>query len=432
MLENNAVLLKNIKQTITEAVGLRGPAFFFFLAVVCIGLFVIVYQLRYLDLSLLHIYLIWGLLSIFSELKPVSFYKSAITVSAAIHLSAFILFDVSTAILLSTVGSICTDILGRRGFNKMLFNACQYAITIQLAGWAFYFFKQSNTPLSFSEDLIAFVFSAAVYAITNVSLVCTIVSLSSQTRLSIVFIKGIQLEVMHFPTMVPLAFLIAYLYQQEPLTTIFLAIPIIMAHVHFKNYVQLHSQAQETIEVLADAIDYRDPYTARHSWRVAKYAEAIACAMKLKTWEVEQINMAGRVHDIGKISITDSIIQKPGGLSEQEFEVIKSHPLTGYNMLYQLKIYRKCAHYVLYHHERFDGHGYPKGIQGDAIPLGARILAVADTFDAMTTDRPYRKALTKEEAVEEIRRCSGTQFDPRVVEAFLNVYLSRLIIDDER
>ncbi|MBO8128170.1 MAG: HD domain-containing protein [Peptococcaceae bacterium] len=427
----NMTILKGIKQIVVEALGLRGPALLFFLAVVGTGSFIIFNQFKDLDLALLHIYLIWGLLAILSELKPIPFFKSLITVSSAIHLAAFILFDTPTAILVGTIGTGFVDILGRRGFNKLVFNICQYAITIYLAGWTFYFFKQSDTVLNFQQDFVAFILSCIIYFISNELMVCIIVALSTGTRFSIVFRKGFQLEAMHFPTMVPLAFLIAYLYQQEPLTIIFLIVPLAMAHIQFKNYVELNNQAQETLEVLADAIDHRDPYTARHSWRVAEYAEAIAQNMKLKDREVEQIKMAGRVHDIGKISISDRILQKTKPLSKEEFDAIKTHPSTAYSMLHQLKIYRKCAHYVLYHHERFDGQGYPEGLKGDAIPLGARILAVADTFDAITTNRPYRKARTKKQAIEEIRRCSGTQFDPKVVEAFLKVDLDSLNYESE-
>jgi len=417
------VFKRNLKQIVTRIFGLWGKAFLFFIAIVSFGLIVLFTQVREVQDINISVYLFWVSMAVLSELRPITFFSSLITVSAAIHIAAIILFGTPVAMLVGSLGAGFADLMGRRGLNRMIFNACQYAITIYLAGWTFYFFKGSDEVLAFPQDLFAFILGCIAYVVVNETIVCTMVALSIGTRLRTVFRKGVQLEAMHFPTIVPLAFLIAYLYQQEPLTIIFLIIPLVMAHVHFKNYVELISQAQDTLEVLADAIDQRDSYTASHSRRVAKYAEAIAYNMKLKNGEVEQIKMAGRVHDIGKISFSDLIIQKKGSLSKPEFDAIKNHSIIGYKMLCNLKIYKNCSQYVLYHHERYDGKGYPSGLRGDAIPLGARILAVADTFDAITTDRPYRKAQPRDKALEEISRCSGTQFDPEVVEAFLRVDL---------
>jgi HD-GYP domain-containing protein (c-di-GMP phosphodiesterase class II) len=173
--------------------------------------------------------------------------------------------------------------------------------------------------------------------------------------------------------------------------------------------------------VLAQIIDKRDKYTYEHSSRVAQYAKDIAEQLNISSNETINIETAGLVHDLGKISIEDKIINKDGKLTDDEFDLVQTHPLTGYRLLENIHPYRKSAEYVLYHHEKLNGTGYPTKISGDKIPLGARILAVADSYDAMTSDRSYRKALKQSVAVSELIKCSGTQFDPKVVEAFIDV-----------
>ncbi|MGI6705536.1 MAG: HD-GYP domain-containing protein [Clostridia bacterium] len=173
--------------------------------------------------------------------------------------------------------------------------------------------------------------------------------------------------------------------------------------------------------MLANIIDERDEYTYDHSDRVAEYARKIAEHLQLPLSTIDEIEMAGRIHDLGKIGIEDKILLKKSKLTEEEFEKIKKHPEIAYRLLKKLKPYKEGVNYVLYHHERMDGKGYPCGISDKAIPLGARILAVADSYDAMTTDRPYRRALSKAEAIEELRRNAGTQFDPTVVDIFIRL-----------
>ncbi|MGQ9496831.1 MAG: HD-GYP domain-containing protein [Desulfotomaculales bacterium] len=406
--------------SITRTTGLHGPALLYFLVVVVTGSVIFGINLTHLKVSFFGIYFIWTFLTFVSEKLMVSFFGYYLTVSCALHVSAYILFDIPTAVFTAVLATIISDFTSRRDLHKAAFNAAQSAITICLAGPLFYAMKQStDTVFSLRHDFLAFFLSYLVYTVVNTVLVWLIVALTSGQKLSSVIQKNIRVEVIHSPTVFPIAPLIVYLYQQEPLSLVFLAMPLLMAHLSFKNYAQLHLQTIATMEVLADIIDRRDPYTAKHSQRVAKLAEATAWAMGLSAGEVEEIGLAGRVHDIGKVAISDYILLKNGSLSPWEYEVVKSHPRIGFNILSELRLYKKCAPYVLYHHEHFDGTGYPEGLKGEAIPLGARILAVADTYDAMTTDRPYRRALTRQQALSELRRCSGTQFDPAVVNAFL-------------
>jgi response regulator RpfG family c-di-GMP phosphodiesterase len=174
-----------------------------------------------------------------------------------------------------------------------------------------------------------------------------------------------------------------------------------------------------TLEALVAALDAREHETHAHSQRVREYTLTLAQSLGIKHDELTQIGRAALLHDVGKIGVRDSILLKPGRLNEEEWIEMRKHPQIGYNILQSIEFLSPVAEIVLCHQERWDGNGYPNRLAEEDIPLGARIFAVADTFDAMTSDRPYRKALSFEAAWNEIYRCSGTQFDPRVVQAFL-------------
>jgi putative nucleotidyltransferase with HDIG domain len=175
------------------------------------------------------------------------------------------------------------------------------------------------------------------------------------------------------------------------------------------------------VKTLASAIDAKSPWTKGHSERVTKYAVMIAEKMNIEPAEIEKLRLGGFLHDIGKIGTFDVILDKPGKLTAEEFELVKKHPAKGEEILSPIKQFKDIIPVVLYHHERWDGTGYPEGLKGEKIPLLARILCVADSYDSMTADRPYRSAPGIEYAVSEFRNCSGTQFDPRVVEVFVEI-----------
>lgn len=177
----------------------------------------------------------------------------------------------------------------------------------------------------------------------------------------------------------------------------------------------------ETVQSLAAALDAKDSYTHGHSRRVTALALALAAEMKFSDNELNTLKHAALLHDIGKIGIAESILQKPSSLTDAEFTCIKNHPVTGARILESVEFLKSVCMQIKHHHERFDGRGYPDGLSGVDIPLGSRVIAIADTYDAMTSTRPYRQGLSHEFAVEELRRCSGTQFDPEVVNAFLAI-----------
>jgi putative nucleotidyltransferase with HDIG domain len=199
---------------------------------------------------------------------------------------------------------------------------------------------------------------------------------------------------------------------------------------------QLTETYDGTLEALVLALDARDHETKGHSFRVAQYVMAVARKLNVEENTQEWIDMqrGALLHDVGKIGVPDYILHKPGPLTPEEWNDMKRHPHIGHEMLREISFLAGAAEIVHCHHERFDGKGYPRGLASNEVPLGARVFAVADAFDAMTSDRPYRKALPPEMAREEIVRHSGTQFDPEVVQAFLLVYepLTRKALSERR
>ncbi len=184
----------------------------------------------------------------------------------------------------------------------------------------------------------------------------------------------------------------------------------------------------EVVESLAEAIEKRDPYTGGHTKRVVKYSLMIADEIHLEAEEKDRLKMGALLHDVGKIGIDDSVLRKPAKLDETEFEKMKAHPSIGADILGKIPQIKNIIPGILHHHEWYNGKGYPDGLSGDGLPRIARIISIADTYDAMTTDRPYRKGLTHEVAIAELKRFSGTQFDPQFVGAFIRAFEKQKLV----
>lgn len=198
---------------------------------------------------------------------------------------------------------------------------------------------------------------------------------------------------------------------------------VTVSQMNFSKRNEQEDSLLNTVFSLAKTIDARDSYTAFHSSNVAEYAKSIAKSMGLSQTEIDSIFLAGLLHDIGKISMPDAILQKDGRLTEEEYAIMKKHPEEGYQIIKDIMRLGDLGitDMVRYHHERPDGKGYPLGLKGKEIPIGARILGVADAFDAMTTNRSYRQKLAVETAAGELKRNIGTQFDPDAAIAFLAI-----------
>ncbi len=186
-------------------------------------------------------------------------------------------------------------------------------------------------------------------------------------------------------------------------------------------YENVQNTFKDTVKSFAYAIETKDKYTHGHSEKVALFTELICHAMELPDEDIERIKLAAQLHDIGKIGINEEVLNKPGKLTIEEYEIIKGHPLMGTRILQPLHFLKDIIPIIHHHHEKYDGTGYPDGIKGADIPLGSRIISVGDTYEAMTSDRPYRKGLSHAVTVTELVRCAGTQFDPGIVKIFIKI-----------
>jgi len=219
----------------------------------------------------------------------------------------------------------------------------------------------------------------------------------------------------------PAVFLLAWLYARfGPAGAALLTLPLLGVRQLYKTNRQLENVNQELLELMVKAIEARDPYTSGHSRRVAHYSRLIARAVGLNSKQIERIGVAALLHDVGKIhEVYAPILQKPDKLTADEWAIMQTHPIKSADLVSTVSQLRDIVGAVRHHHENWDGNGYPDGLAGDAIPLASRIILFADTIDAMTTDRPYRKAMTEAQVRAELLKHKGKQFDPAVCESLL-------------
>jgi len=206
-------------------------------------------------------------------------------------------------------------------------------------------------------------------------------------------------------------------------------------YMYRKKITESQSMRNQTIKVIMQTLHETNSREKIHSERVSKLSRIIGEAMKLEGQVLKEIEITGLMHDIGKIAINNNILNKSGKLTEIEYEEIKRHPEIGYHILKSADVYTRLAEYVLSHHERWDGNGYPRGLSGEEIPLISRIITVADAYEAMTGNRPYKESFSHEQAIEELKRCSGIQFDPKIVDAFeksCSMINDKLLLNIER
>ena len=194
-------------------------------------------------------------------------------------------------------------------------------------------------------------------------------------------------------------------------------VPLLLARYSFTKYAETRKLFFGTVSALSQAIDAKDGFTRGHADRVSRIAGAVAREMGLPEKTIEQVELAGLLHDIGKIGVEDQVLMKPTRLDPNEKELMQRHPIYGASILEPSSALRPLVPMILHHHENFDGTGYPEGLKGEEIPLGARIIIVADAYEAMTSDRVYRKSIGHERALEQLNRYKGVQFDPKVVRA---------------
>ncbi|HEY3083947.1 MAG TPA: HD-GYP domain-containing protein [Candidatus Dormibacteraeota bacterium] len=357
------------------------------------------------------------------ELTP----KFKTNTATAVHFAILLLYPPPVAIaavglaVLAGNGSLALrrNHLGqrRRGVYDTVFNVAQTMIATSAAATVLYAGRpqQDMVPLV-PADAWAIPAAAAMSYVTTTFLVSAIVGIQTSRNPWHVFLATQRIDVPAEAALYLIGFVTAILALSRPWAPLVMVIPTAVVYLSTKRAVLLHEQTIAAVEAMADMVDKRDRYTAEHSMRVAANVAVIAPAMGLSPEEVSLIRLAARVHDLGKIALPDSILGKDGKLTGGEFALMKEHPRHGWEILSRFPQYHRGRDIVLSHHERIDGRGYPRGLRGNQIPLGAQIVAVADALDAMTSDRPYRAALPLHQAMTELRLGRGTQWSAAVVD----------------
>jgi putative nucleotidyltransferase with HDIG domain len=303
---------------------------------------------------------------------------------------------------------------------KTLFNYCNFMIPIIYGNYVFIKLGGSYNINEITKNLIPIVMLCLTNFLLNVLNISILFSFINNKSLLYNIFSNIRLGALNFLAMAPFGIIAAYIFYPSNYGGLMLFIfPIILARFTFSQYIEAKTKYIQTVNVIMLAMEARDKYTEGHSKRVAEIACMIATELKYNEWKIEELNMASLLHDVGKIGIDDHILNKPGKLTEAEYNEIKKHPEIGYKILKDIKDIEGVLSIVKYHHERYDGKGYPDGKNYNELSLDVFIVQLADSIDAMATDRPYRNSLTDEEILSEITKFSGTQFHPVVVDAYL-------------
>jgi hypothetical protein len=348
--------------------------------------------------------------------------RAYIAVSSSLDYAAIALFGPVAAALVEVASTIVTQLLiARRPLHRVLFNLCLFVIVIMSAGYAFTFFggEASDSLLGL---MLPLGICGLVYFAANTGGVSLVVALHQRENPWRVWHGTYAWTLVHLAAFVPLGALIIVVFREAGLPGVGLfLLPLLLARYTFKLYTDMRQEHIDTVRALTSAIDASDPFTKGHSERVAAYSTAIAREMGLSEPRVMTIEYASLIHDMGKIALQHDILLKPGALTDEEWAIMRTHPETGARIVANLHFLRGARDVVLYHHERIDGKGYPAGLEGKAIPLEARIVKVADAFDAMMSTRPYRESLGFSNALSQLDDGRGTEFDPEVVKAFLRL-----------
>jgi len=370
----------------------------------------------YKDVSLLGVVLFGVLIFAADNLSAPLPKTGSVSVNFGISLASLIIFGPSTAIIVTFISIFnIREFVKRVPYYRHLFNAGQYLISIGIASMVFEIvYDRSNTDFFYAKNIGFVLVAAYIFFFLNTLLTAGAISINEGINFANVWIFNFAWLIPFQLFLAAMAIAIAFLYNISPFTLLFTSLPLMIAQYTYLLRVKERRALLNSILQIVKIMEAKDVYTAGHSVRVAEYSDKIARQMKLNEYDSELLVNLANLHDLGKVQIDLSVLNKPGGLNESDWEEVKKHPLVGYNIVKEITFLKSEASAILHHHERMDGKGYPDGLKGDEISLYAKILMVADSYDAMTTDRPYRLALTMQEAIDELKSNSGTQFDPKV------------------
>ncbi|AVX31699.1 metal dependent phosphohydrolase [Carboxydocella thermautotrophica] len=366
--------------------------------------------------------IIFSLIYFIIELFPVHLPRGgSVSVSIALTVAILYLFDLPVAIFTVFIGECLIHLKSKnKKIIKTFFNFSQLIISITFSG----IIKIGLIKLG---AVYATIIAAFCHVIINLSLVTIVLALSQNAKPYGIWMLNFKWVAPNFIALTPMGILMAKIYETWGAVGIILFIlPLMLARHSFKLYMDTRQMYLDTVQALVTAIEAKDLYTKGHSERVAEFAVETARELDWPEHKIETLRYMALLHDIGKIAIPDVILNKSTRLSPQEYNRIKDHAVVWAEIIKQVKNLGDAYLMVRHHHERMDGSGYPDGLKGEEIPMGARIIAVADCFDAMTSNRVYRAGRSPREAIQELQKCGGAELDSQVVQAFVQAWEKRL------
>jgi putative nucleotidyltransferase with HDIG domain len=364
-------------------------------------------------------------ISTFAEFIPVDLPTGGgISIGFPIDFVLILVYGPALAMLITALGALIAEIIeGKKSWYKVIFNTAEYALSAGVAGLVYQYTGGIIGFQNFFKFVFPAILCALTYCLVNSILVTIVISFAQDSKISTVWRVNIKEMIPSYLAEAPMGFLMAIVYVDVGIIGILLFfLPLLLARRSFELYTKMRKVYLDTIRALAAAIDAKDPYTKGHSERVAQLSVALAQDLHLSDRDIENIEYTALLHDIGKIGIDDRILGKNDSLTSEEYKKIKEHTIMGAKIIEPVDFLKNSYQAIYHHHERYNGNGYPDGLKSENIPILARIIAVADAYDAMGSDRPYRKKLSKEKILKEFTEQSGKQFDPQIVNALMLIF----------
>jgi putative nucleotidyltransferase with HDIG domain len=366
--------------------------------------------------------LFWILMTMAASALPIHMPRGAVwTVSTATLMAATILGGPTAGAWVGLLGPTeVREIRGRIPWYGTLANHAGAIAPAVAAGLVIHLIVGQSVDFRDPLTFVASILGATVFVAVNGALTASVVAIrtgQNAAELARAEARGIATSIVG---LAPLGWLIAQMYTVAWWASLLFALPLYTTRLAYHNFVEMREMFTQTITALAGAVDKRDPYTSKHSWRVKEIAGDIGRVMRLSVMDLEALEWGGLLHDVGKIGVPDNVLLKQERLNREERMLMNAHPVLGAQIIAPVTRLSRELPIIRHHHEWYNGSGYPDRLIGDEIPLLARVLHVADAFEAMTAQRPYRMTpLTTEQALGELRKFAGVQFDPKVVDAFV-------------
>jgi HD-GYP domain-containing protein (c-di-GMP phosphodiesterase class II) len=408
-------------------------AWFYIVGIIVLGAGLAAWQLWGLELSRNWL-LSWAILVILAllcQLYEIQLIPGHATSAAiGVGVGAVLIGGAKLGISVVLVSTLMAELYLRRAFWRkdplryiavVGFNVSQLLVSVAISGFVLQGLGGKPPPYETIVDFLRAGLVFGVFITSNAAIVSGVVHFSRGVNYWAHLKEILQARYVQILSLGILAILIALIYALSPWYMILMLSPLFIVQISLREHMKLQRQAHLAFEKIAKIVSSRDPYTGIHSEEVAELAVKLAKVLNLPEKEIARIETAARVHDLGKIAVPDAILLKPGPLTEEEWKVMKQHPVVSAEILSGLEIYKDCVDIIRHEHEHWDGSGYPDGLKGEEIPLGSRIIAVADVWHALISDRPYRKAYTKEEARKIMQEMAGKTLDPKLVEVFLKI-----------